>query len=133
MARFNTATLEVRDLNKDMAISTMKRGPKRFRFTYSLDKTLLRTYTELLERAYKYIRTDEGTSDWCQTEEKDQKKKQKKIEAPIKPSWSITNKRASPCQRSPRPNNYGNKYDFYTPLSALHVQILLEIEGDGYL
>ena len=63
MARFNTATLEVGDLNEDIVISTMKRDMRRFRFIYSLDKTLLRTNAELLERTYKYIRMDEGASD----------------------------------------------------------------------
>ena len=46
-----------------MAISAMKRGLRASRFTYSLDKTLPRTYAELLERAYKYMRADEGASD----------------------------------------------------------------------
>ena len=75
MARFNVATLEVRDLNEDMAILAMKRGLRRSRFTYSLNKTLSRTYTDLLECAYKYIRADESASDRCQTDEKGQKKK----------------------------------------------------------
>ena len=70
MARFNSATLEIRDLNKDMAISVMKRDLRGFRFTYSLNKTLLLTYAELLECIYKYIRMNEGASDWHQTEEK---------------------------------------------------------------
>ena len=51
VAHFNTAMLEVRDLNEDMAISAIKRGLRKFRFTYSLDKTLSRTYAELLKRA----------------------------------------------------------------------------------
>ena len=55
MVRFNAAALEVRDLNENMTISTMKRGLRRSRFTYFLDKTLLQTYVELLERAYMYI------------------------------------------------------------------------------
>ena len=75
-----------------MAISVMKRGLRGSKFFYSLDKTLLRIYAKLLEHAYKYIRIDEGASDWRQTEEKGQKKKQKKNEAPTEPSRSITNK-----------------------------------------
>ena len=63
MARFNTATLEVRDLSEDMAISIMKRGLRGSKFTYSLDKTLLWIYFELLECAYKYIHVDKATSD----------------------------------------------------------------------
>ena len=38
MAHFNAATLEVKNLNEDMAISTMKKDLRGSRFTYSLDK-----------------------------------------------------------------------------------------------
>ena len=91
MARFNAATLEVRDLNEDMTISAMKRSMRRSRFTYSLDKTLPQIYAKLLKYAYKYIRTDEAASDQRQTDKRGQKKKQKKSEASIESSRSITN------------------------------------------
>ena len=116
IARFNTATLKVRDLNKDMTISTMKRGLRGSRFTYSLDKTLPQIYAELLKYAYKYIRTDEAASDRCQIDKKGQKKKQKKSEAPIESSRPTVNKRASPQRQSLKSNN--GRYDSYTPLSA---------------
>ena len=82
VARFNTATLEVRDLNEDMAISAMKRGLRASRFTYSLDKTLPRTYAELLERAYKYMRTDEGASDRCLAEPEARRRSRGKVGNP---------------------------------------------------
>ena len=84
--RFNAATLEIRDLNEDMAISAMKRGLRRSQFTYSLDKTLPRTYVELLERAYKYMCADEGASDRCLTEAKGLKEKRRKGRTPAEPS-----------------------------------------------
>ena len=65
MVRFNTAILEVRDLNEDMVISAMKRSLRGLRFTYSLNKTLFQTYTELLEYAYKYIHVDKVASNRC--------------------------------------------------------------------
>ena len=86
MARFNAATHEVRDLNEDMVILAMKRKLRGSRFTYSLDKTLLRTYAELLERAYKYMHADEGASDRCLTKGTGQKEKRKKNRAPAEPS-----------------------------------------------
>ena len=132
MARFNVATLEVRDLNEDMAISTMKRGLRGSRFTYSLNKTLSRIYTELLEHAYKYIHTDEAAFDRHQTDRKDQKKKQKKSEASAQSSRPTVNKQALPWWQSSKPNNY-DMYDSCTPLSALCAQILMEIEGEEYL
>ena len=70
VVRFNTATLEIRDLNEDKTISTMKRDLRGSRFIYFLDKTLPRIYAELLEYAYKYICTDEGATDRRQMEEK---------------------------------------------------------------
>ena len=91
-AYFNTTTIEVRDLNEDRAISIMKRGLRGSRFTYFLDKTLLRAYAELLEHTYKYIRVDEGASDRRQTEGKNQKKKQKKIDSFIH-GWSMEDRR----------------------------------------
>ena len=48
MARFNVATLEITDLNEVVAMSAFKKGLKQSRFTYSLDKTFPRTYSELL-------------------------------------------------------------------------------------
>ena len=93
MARFNVTTLEVRDLNEDMAISAMKRELRGSQFTYSLDKTLPRTYAELLECAYKYMHADEGASDRCLTEGMGQKEKWKKNRTPAEPSRPLTDKR----------------------------------------
>ena len=62
MARFNAATLEITDLNEVVAMSAFKKGLKQSRFTYSLDKTFPKTYPELLARASKYIRADEGAA-----------------------------------------------------------------------
>ena len=92
MTRFNAATVEVRDLNEDMAISAMKKGLRGSRFTYSLDKTLLRTYVELLEHAYKYMRADEGASDRCLTETRGLKEKRRKGQTLVELSGPPTDK-----------------------------------------
>ena len=62
VAHFNMATLEITDLNEFVAMSALKKGLKQSRFTYSLDKTFLKTYSELLSRASKYIRADGGAA-----------------------------------------------------------------------
>ena len=62
VAHFNMATLEIIDLNEYVAMSTLKKGLKQSRFTYSLDKPFPKTYSELLARASKYIRADEGAA-----------------------------------------------------------------------
>ena len=78
-----------------MAISAMKRGLRASRFTYSLDKTLPRTYAELLESAYKYMRVDEGASDRHLIEFKGPKEKQRKGRDPSGPSRPPTDGRVS--------------------------------------
>ena len=62
VAHFNAATLEITDLNEFVAMLALKKGLKQSRFTYSLDKTFPKTYSELLARASKYIREDEGAA-----------------------------------------------------------------------
>ena len=63
MACFNAAILEIWDLDESMAIAAIKWGLCSFKFTYSLDKMLLRTYIELFEHAQKYIQVEEGEND----------------------------------------------------------------------
>ena len=139
VAQFNATTLEVRDLNEDMAVSAMKHRLRASRFTYSLDKTLPQTYAELLECAYKYIRADEGASDRRLAEPKGPKEKRRKGWDPAVPNRPPTDGRVSPPrwdQRSPRRRSLRParpRYDSYTPLSAPRAQILMEIEGEEYL
>ena len=83
-----------------MAISAMKRGLRVSHFTYSLDKTLPRMYAELLEHAYKYMRTDEGASDRCSTEFKGPKEKRRKGREPDGPSRPPTDGRLLPPRQS---------------------------------
>ena len=62
VARFKLATLDISRIDESVAILAMKRGLRSSQFTYSLDKTYSRTYSELLTRAQKYIRADEAAS-----------------------------------------------------------------------
>ena len=78
MVRFNTATLKVKNLDEVTAIVVMKRGLWNSKFIYFLDKTLLRSYVELLECAQKYIHIKEAVTNQRQFEERGQKKKARK-------------------------------------------------------
>ena len=78
VACFNTATLEVKDLDEATAITTMKRGLWNSRFIYSLDKMLPQSYVKLLKRAQKYNRIEEAATNRRQFEGKGPKKKARK-------------------------------------------------------
>lgn len=49
VAYFNIATLEVKNLNEFITMSTLKRGLQNDCLAFSLDKNFSRSYTELLE------------------------------------------------------------------------------------
>lgn len=58
--RFKSATLEIYNMDESIAMLALKRGLRSFRFTYSLDKTYPKSYSELLTHAQKYIRVEEA-------------------------------------------------------------------------
>ena len=128
VARFNTATLEITDLNEYVAMSALKKGLKKSRFTYFLDKTFRKTYSELLARANKYIRADEGAASRRETEgKKEAKKGQEKLNRP-------------PAKKNPNQPRFDSahrgimpRFQNYAPLTAPRANVLMEIEGEGYL
>ena len=121
MVRFNTATLEVKDLDEATAIAAMKRGLRNFKFTYSLDMTLPRSYVELLECIQKYIHTEEAATDRRQFEEKSQKKKARKGGGSREPSRIRAEHEAPPPLLSQKPKNFMGRYDSYTPLTTFRL------------
>lgn len=74
VARFKVATLEIYYLNKFVAILSIKRGMHPFQFTFLLDKTFPKSYSEFLTCIQKYIHEEEGTLSRQEAKERPQKK-----------------------------------------------------------
>ena len=60
LTHFNKAILEVHNLIQDVALSTMKRGFRKGRLTFSLDKHLPRSFSEILAKANHYADAEEA-------------------------------------------------------------------------
>ena len=60
MVHFNAATLKVRDLNEFVTMSALKQGLQNGHLNFLSDKNFSRSYAKFLERARKYIQTEEG-------------------------------------------------------------------------
>ena len=56
---FNSATLEISNLNEHVAMPALQKGLKSSRFTFFLDTRFLQSYTELLAIAQKYAAAEE--------------------------------------------------------------------------
>ena len=62
LTRFNKATLEVRNLSQDVALSALKRGFRKSRLAFFLDKHLPRCFFELLVRTNHYADAEEAAT-----------------------------------------------------------------------
>ena len=123
ITRFNTATLEVTDLNQMVAMSAMKGTLKPSRFLFSLDKKFPTSFSEMFSRAEKYANAEEalsarktsalGPSD--KGKGKEREKEKRKREEP-------------PSNDSPAQVRGSSKFHNYTSLNAPWSEILMEIQ-----
>lgn len=60
ISQFNTATLEVYNLDHAFAITTIKKGLWKYPILFSLEKRTLTDFSEMLARAEKYARAKEA-------------------------------------------------------------------------
>ena len=97
--RFNTATLEMTDLDQMVAMLAMKGALKPFKFLFSLEKKFSTSFSEMLSRA--------------------EKDKRKRDEPPNNDNSAQV--RGSPKSSTPRFHNY-------TSLNAPRSNILIEIQ-----
>ena len=113
ITRFNTATLEMTDLDQMVTMSAMKGTLKPSRFLFSLEKKFSTSFFEILFRTKKYTNIEEaflarktsapGPSDKGKGKERE-KDKRKKEEPPSNDSSAQV--RGSPKSPSPRFHNY---------------------------
>ena len=59
MTHFNTIILEVKDFNKSITISALKRGLRSYHLIFFLNKNFRKNYEALLDRIQKYAHAKE--------------------------------------------------------------------------
>jgi len=106
----------------------MKRRLRSSWFTYLLDKTYPKSYSDMLICAQKYIHVKEGTLIWWEDNEKSKIRKSKESQVVVR-SKSLTH----PTDKVLSQKNLVSKYDNYTPLLVPRTNILMEIEREWYL
>ncbi|XP_058099793.1 uncharacterized protein LOC131244163 [Magnolia sinica] len=132
ITRFNEEALEVEDYDDKMALSTVFRGLKEGRFTFSIGKNLPKTLADLIARAQKYNNADEFSNarkNVQVTELTGKGKRPKNKES--QPTSKRPDDRA-PRDRRPSRKSEG-KFHSYTLLNTSTEQILLDIRGKKLL
>ena len=100
ITKFNTATLEVSDLDPMVAMSAMKGGLKPSRFFFSPKKRFPSSFIEMLSRAEKYANAEEAMSARSLATPQSDKKEKEKIKRE-KPS---NNDRSGQVRGSAKPS-----------------------------
>ena len=114
MARFNTATLEVKIFNEAVVISTLKRGLRSNRLIFFLNKNFSDTYDKIFDRVRKYAQVEEEEASLRQAK-KDKNEKKRSRENDEAPQ----SKGPDPPRKNSRSRNPPQCFDSYTPLSTL--------------
>ncbi|XP_058103524.1 uncharacterized protein LOC131247101 [Magnolia sinica] len=132
IARFNEEALQVEDYDDKMALSTVFRGLKEGRFTFSIRKNPPKTLADLITRARKNTNTEEF-SNACKnvqvTEPTNKGKRPRNKESQL--SSKGPNDRTPHDCRSSRKSE--EKFYSYTLLNTSTEQILLDIKGHKLL
>ena len=75
-ARFNAATLKVKNFNEFVAMTALKQGLKSNRFIFSSNKNYLNNYEQMLVRVWKYAQIKKEESILHQVKREGGRKKQ---------------------------------------------------------
>ena len=130
MEHFNMTMLEVHNFDESVAMSVLNWGLHNECLIFSLDKVFLRDYANLLAQAQKYAQAKEARTVCKQAEggRAPNKKCKREDTCTIRIEGESFRHAKAPQSRSP-PWCFNN----YAPLTTFLAQILMKIEGQGYL
>ncbi|XP_038974056.1 uncharacterized protein LOC120105559 [Phoenix dactylifera] len=141
---FTSATWKIRNLDQSIVISALKTGARSYKFLFSIEKSFSVNFIEILAQARKYAKTEEAMAFRREAAEQPAKMKKKRLEECSRPRSRSPRHEKNPLRpqspadpRSPAQmfSKYAPlpKFGRYTPLSSTRAEILMGIEGRGYL
>ncbi|XP_057969523.1 uncharacterized protein LOC131158672 [Malania oleifera] len=130
LRRFNTATLEIHNLDMGVALAALTTALQPGSFLYSLGKKSLVDMGELMVRAEKYINLEE----MMDTRGSRIKWKRKNNSREIGDSYRSAKKHeTSMLHPGPKMRGQHNKFSTYTPLNVPLSELLMQIRKKDYI
>ncbi|XP_057969571.1 uncharacterized protein LOC131158730 [Malania oleifera] len=130
MHRFNTATLEIRNLDMRVALAALTTALQSGSFLYSLGKKPLAYMGELMARAQKYINLEEMMDTRGNRIELKRKGNSHEMG---ESSRSTKRQETSTLLTSPKIRGQSSKFSTYTPLNVSCFEILMQIRKKNYV
>ncbi|XP_057950385.1 uncharacterized protein LOC131145276 [Malania oleifera] len=130
MHRFNTATLEICNLDMGVALATLTTAFQPESFLYSLGKKSPVDMGELMVRAQKYINLEEMMDTRGSRIERKRKNSSRKTGDPYR---SIKRHETSALHPDQKMRGQHNKFSTYTPLNISCSKLLMQIRKKDYI
>ena len=127
ITRFNKEALSIDEANDKILVAAFTNGLQKGKFFFSLYKNDLKTMSEVLYRATKYMNAEDAL---LAREEKPRKRER------LEDTWHnqgwkksrLGDRRDERCSKTP-----GGRFTNFTPLNALLNQVLMQIKDEGTL
>ncbi|XP_057962390.1 uncharacterized protein LOC131153962 [Malania oleifera] len=130
MHRFNTATLEIRNLDMGVTLATLTIALQPGSFLYSLGEKPLMDMGELMARAQKYINLEEMMDTRGSRIERKRKSSSREMGESYR---SAKRQETSTLHTSPKIRGQPNKFSTYTPLNVPCYELLMQIRKKDYI
>ncbi|XP_057976096.1 uncharacterized protein LOC131163520 [Malania oleifera] len=128
--RFNTATLEIRNLDMGVALAALTTALQLGSFLYSLGKKSPVDMGELMVRAQKYINLEEMMDTRGSRLERKRKNSSRETGDPFR---SAKRHKTSALHPGQKMRGQHNKFSIYTPLNVPRLELLMQIKKKDYI
>ncbi|XP_057969536.1 uncharacterized protein LOC131158686 [Malania oleifera] len=130
MHRFNTATLDIRNLDMGVALAALTTALQPKSILYSLGKKLPANIGELMARAQKYINLEEMMDTRGNHIKLKRKGNNRETREPSRPT---KRQDTSTLHTNSKTRGDSSKFSTYTPLNALQSDVLMHIRKKDYV
>ena len=119
--------LSIDEANDKILVAAFTNGLRKGKFLFSLYKSDLKTMSEVLYRATKYMNAEDALS------AREEKQKKRERQDDIRQDQGRKKARTGDRRDERRPKPPGGRFTSFTPLTALVDQVLIQIKGEEVL
>ena len=127
ITRFNKEALSIDEANDKILVATFTNGLRKGKYLFSLYKNNLKTMSEVLYRATKYMNAEDAQL----AREENPRKRERMEDARQDQGRKKPRTRDRRDERRPKPS--GGRFTSFTPLNAPLDQVLMQIKDKGTL
>ena len=127
ISRFNKEALSIDEADDKILVAAFTNGLQKGKFLFSLYKNDLKTMSEVLYKATKYINAEDALS------AREERPKRKERQDDVQQEQGRKRARTGDRRDKRRPKPPGGRFPSFTPLTALVDQVLMQFKDEEAL